>query len=131
MYLIYTSMCVSEGTLVCTSICTLICTSIYILNIIQYLPLQQCSVVKRPHLLRKRYVDDYTSMTNYWNENTPLGFYVNGGGIMGPPGPPGPPGGGGSGSGAGAPGPPGPPGPPGKPGASFNDAVSSKQSVRG
>lgn len=84
--------------------------------------LVQCSVVKRPHLLKKRFVDDYTSMNDYWNANTPLGFYVNGGGVVGPPGPPGPPGGGGSGSGAGSPGPPGPPGPPGKPGSSSNDA---------
>lgn len=66
-------------------------------------------------------------MHEYWSEQLPLGFFVNGGGAgsPGPPGPPGPPGGGGSGSGAGAPGPPGPPGPPGAPGFSFDDSVSN------
>ena len=81
--------------------------------------------MKRPRLLRKREIDDSLAADYYWNQQLPLGFYVNGGGGMpGPPGPPGPPGGGGSGSGAGAPGPPGPPGPPGKPGFSFDDSVS-------
>lgn len=88
--------------------------------------LAQCSPLQRkPHVLKKR--DD--TLSYYWDQKLPLGFFVNGqGGLMGPPGPPGPPGApgymlGGSGSGSGdavarggIPGPRGPPGPPGPPG---------------
>lgn len=90
---------------------------------------------RKPRVLHKR----DNALSYYWDQQLPLGFFVNGqGGLMGPPGPPGPPGtpgymmgGSGSGSGdavarAGIPGPRGPPGPPGPPGPGNALSVSSK-----
>ena len=94
---------------------------------------------RKPHRLQKR----ENVMSYYWNQQLPIGFFVNGqGGLMGPPGPPGPPGtpgyvmgGSGSGSGdavarGGIPGPRGPPGPPGPPGPGNALTVSSNYSNR-